>query len=98
VLIGRLGQAKLLEDLGNVGLHGALGDEQPGGNGPVGHALGDQPEDLPFPLAEVGQGVGPAASPDQRETIVGSITVSPSTMRRKASTTVAISNTRSLSR
>src|SRR5918995_5966773 len=36
MLVGRLGQAELLEDLGGVGLHGAFGDIQPGGDGPVG--------------------------------------------------------------
>src|SRR4029453_18251663 len=56
VLVGRLGEAELLEDLGDVGLHGAFGDVQPGGDGPVGHALGDQPEHLPLPPPEDGQG------------------------------------------
>src|SRR4029450_7102683 len=63
MLVRRLGQVELLEDLGDVGLHGALGGVQPGGDGPVGHALGDQPQDLSFPLAEDGQRVLPAASP-----------------------------------
>jgi hypothetical protein len=63
VLVGRLGEAELLEDLGDVGFHGAFGDIQPGGDGPVGHALGDQPEDLSFPLTEDGEGVlSPASS------------------------------------
>jgi hypothetical protein len=31
-----------------VGFHGALGDEQPGSDGPVGHALGDEPEHFPL--------------------------------------------------
>jgi hypothetical protein len=48
-----------------VRLDGAFGDVQSGGDGPVGHALGDQPEDLSFPLAEAGEGVGPAAASDQ---------------------------------
>src|SRR4029450_11549982 len=65
VLVGRLGQAQLLEDLGDVGLHGAFGDEQPGGDGPVGQALGDQPQHLPLPLTKHGQRVLAAASPDQ---------------------------------
>jgi hypothetical protein len=43
VLAGRLGEAELLEDLGDMGFDGALGDLQPGGDGPVGHTLGDQP-------------------------------------------------------
>jgi hypothetical protein len=41
MLVGRLGQVELLEDLGDVGFDGAFGDIQPGGDGPVGHALGD---------------------------------------------------------
>src|SRR4029453_16259902 len=65
VLVGRLGQAEFLEDLGDVGFDGAFGDDQPGGAGPVGPALGDQPEDLSFPLAELGQGVLPAAPSHQ---------------------------------
>jgi hypothetical protein len=65
VLVGRLGEAEFLEDLGDLGLDGALGDDQPGGDGPVGYALGDQPQDLSFPLAEDGWRVLPAASPDQ---------------------------------
>src|SRR4029453_12883594 len=55
VLIGRLGEAELPEDLGHVSFDGALGDVQPGGDGPVGHAFGDQSEHLSFPLAEEGE-------------------------------------------
>jgi hypothetical protein len=65
-----------VEDLGDVGFDGAFGDVQPGGDGPVGQALGDQPEDLSFPLAEVGEGSCRRRRPTSRETIVGSITVS----------------------
>jgi hypothetical protein len=32
VLVRRLGQPELLEDLGYVGFHGPLGHEQPGGD------------------------------------------------------------------
>jgi hypothetical protein len=65
VLVGRLGQVEFLEDLGDVGFDGAFGDDQSGGDGPVGPAFGDQPEDLSLPLAEGGQGVLPAAPPHQ---------------------------------
>jgi hypothetical protein len=98
VLVGRLGEAEFLEDLGDMGLHGAFGDVQPGGDGPVGHALGDQPEDLSFPLAEGGQRVLPAASADQALDDRRVDHRLPSTIRRRASTTVAMSNTRPLSR
>jgi len=37
------------------GFDGAFGDVQPGGDGPVGHALGDQPEDLSFSFADLGK-------------------------------------------
>jgi hypothetical protein len=63
--VGRLGQPELPEDLRHVGLGGAFGDDQPGGDGPVGHALGDQPQHLSFPLAQFSERVLPAAPPDQ---------------------------------
>jgi hypothetical protein len=44
VLVGRLGRVELVEDLGDMGFDGAFGDQWPGGDGPVGHALGDRPE------------------------------------------------------
>jgi hypothetical protein len=40
--------------LGDVRLSGPCGDDQPGGDGPVGHALGDHPEDLSFSFADLG--------------------------------------------
>ncbi len=42
-------------------LDGALGHEQPRGDGAVGHALGDEPQDFSFPVSEPGQRIGPAA-------------------------------------
>jgi hypothetical protein len=51
--------------LGDVGFDGAFGDVQPGGDGAVGQALGDQPEYFPFPLTEDSERVLSAASPDQ---------------------------------
>ena len=79
-------------------LDGAFGDEQPGGDRAVGHAFGHEPQDFSFPVSEPGERTVRRRRPRRRATIVGSMTVSPSTIRRSASTTVAMSNTRSLSR
>lgn len=40
--------AKLLQDVGNVGLNGVHGDHHPCGNVSVCHAIGNEPEDVPF--------------------------------------------------
>src|SRR5215469_2024739 len=53
-------KAELEEDLFDVGLDGALGDEQAGGDGPVRKSLGHQGEDLAFTPAELVEGVGSA--------------------------------------
>jgi hypothetical protein len=98
MLVRRLWQADSLEDLCDVGLDRAFRDEQPRGDGPVRHAFGYEPEDLSFPLGQSGDRSSRRRRPRRRETIVGSITVSPSTIRRNASTTVTMSNTRSLRR
>ena len=42
-------------------LDGALGHEQPGGDGAVRHAFGHEPQDFSFPVGEPGQRIGPAA-------------------------------------
>jgi hypothetical protein len=55
--VPRLGQFDLREDLRNVRFYGALGDEQASGDGPVGHALGDEPEHLSLTLGELSEGI-----------------------------------------
>ena len=65
-----------MEDLGDVGLQGAFGDVQSGGDGPVGHTLDDQYEHLRPRWLRVTKGILLARRPISRETIVGSGTVS----------------------
>ena len=88
----------LLEDLRHVRLDGPLGDEEPLGDGLIREALRDEPQDLAFARGELGQRIMAALRPMRRATIVGSTTVSPSQTRRRASTSMAGSTTRSLSR
>ena len=79
-------------------LHRAYGEGQPRGDRLVRPALGDQREDLTFAFGESESGSSRRRPPSRRETIVGSMTVSPSRIRRRASTTVAMSKPRSLSK
>ena len=58
-------EAELLEDLLDVGLDGALGDEQAGGDGPVREPLGDQREHLALAFGELVEGVGAAFAGEQ---------------------------------
>src|SRR5216683_497606 len=53
-------EAELEEDLLDVCFDGALGDEQAGGEGPVGEPLGDQREHLALAFGELVEGAGPA--------------------------------------
>ena len=53
-------EAELEEDLFDVGFDGAFGDEQAGGDGPVGQPLGDQGEHLALTPAELIEAVGTA--------------------------------------
>ena len=55
-------EAELEEDLFDVGFDGAFGDEQAGGDGPVGQPLGDQGEHLTFAFSELAEGVGAASA------------------------------------
>src|SRR6185437_1392214 len=48
-------QAKLLQDVRDVRLHGRLADEQRAADLRIGQAGGDQPEDLEFPFGELAQ-------------------------------------------
>src|SRR4029453_2182141 len=43
---------ELGEDVADVALHGFLADEEPGGDGGVGHAVGEELEDLPPPVRQ----------------------------------------------
>jgi hypothetical protein len=53
-------EAELEEDLLDVCFDGALGDEQTGGDGPVGEPLCDQCQHLALAFGELVEGVGPA--------------------------------------
>ena len=69
------------------------------GDGLVGEALGDEPEDLALALGELGQrAAGPGPRVTRRSTISGSTTQPPLATRRTASSSVSISPTRSLIR
>src|SRR5215831_3660176 len=50
--LGPRAEAELVQDAADVAVNGALGDEQARPDLSVGQAVGDQPRDLVFPLAE----------------------------------------------
>jgi hypothetical protein len=54
VLVGRLGEAELLEDLGDAGLDGAFSDIQPGGDARLDMPSAISPRTSRSPLAEDG--------------------------------------------
>src|SRR4051812_326470 len=58
-------EAELEEDLLDVGLDRALGDEQPRGDRAVGEALGDELEHLPLARAELAQRILAAPAADE---------------------------------
>jgi hypothetical protein len=62
-------------------LHGALGDQQAGGDGPVGEPLGDQCQHLALAFGELVEGSARRLRAKSRATIVGSTTVSRSARR-----------------
>jgi hypothetical protein len=92
------GEAELLEDLLDVGFDGAFGDEQAGGDGLVGQPFGDQRERLALAPAELAEGVGAAFAGEQPGDDRGVDDGFPSARRRSASSRLATSKTRSLSR
>ena len=53
-------EREFLEDVGDVGLHGRLADEERPGDLAVGESAGDEPEDLEFAVAELGERRGGA--------------------------------------
>ena len=57
--VGIGAEAELEEDLLDMRFDGALGDEQVGGDGPVGEPLGDQCQHLALAFGEFVEGVGP---------------------------------------
>src|SRR5439155_24971679 len=65
VVVGRVTETELLEDLPDVRLDGLLAQEQPRTDRLVRMAFGDQAEDLPFALGELAQRAGLARSRDQ---------------------------------
>jgi len=91
-------EPEFLEDLLDVGLDGALGDEQAGGDGSVGQPLGDQREDLAFAFGELVDRIGATFAGEQPGDDRGVDDGSPSARRRSASSRLATSKTRSLSR
>jgi hypothetical protein len=54
--LGAVGDPDALEDAGQVGFDGALGDAQVAGDLLVGQAVGDQGQDLAFAVAELVRG------------------------------------------
>src|SRR5438876_9685060 len=65
VVVGRVTETELLEDLPDVRFAGLLAQEQPRTDRLVRMAFGDQAEDLPFALSELAQRARLARSRDQ---------------------------------
>ncbi len=63
MLVRRLRQLELLEDLGDVRFDRALRDEDAGCDGAVRHPFGDEPEHLPFALRQLRERILAAAPP-----------------------------------
>ncbi len=63
MLVRRLRQLQLLEDLGDVRLDRALGDEDASRDGAVGQSFRDEREHLPFSLRRLRERILAAAPP-----------------------------------